>query len=215
MPLILLQGLVLFTLNLMIWRGRYEFVHIIGIFLLAMGKGVRPQLNVFLADQLRGHEPADTNTDKDPLKVRKRMWLIVAWLCSVAATFFISRFSWKTVLLSSTSVLVVTFIFFLCGIPFYHRKEFTGAGSLFNFIPVVKAFCLKKHLPYPLSSSSENYLYGPNIHDHQNQKHLSLQVKILRYLFSSLVYQPTATPVTVAIHACMLLIIMLYVFISI
>ncbi|KAK1591460.1 hypothetical protein Q3G72_008134 [Acer saccharum] len=59
--------------------------------------------------------------------------------------------------------------------------EFTGSGSsLFNFIPVIKAFWLKKHVPYPRSSSSENYFYGPDIHDHQNQKQLSPQVKILR-----------------------------------
>ncbi|KAI9196190.1 hypothetical protein LWI28_021797 [Acer negundo] len=174
-------GLVLFTLNLMIWRGRYEFVYIIGIFLLAMGKGVRPQLNVFLADQLRGHEPADTNTNKYPVKVQKRVWLIVAWLCSVAVTFFISDFSWNKVLFSSTSVLVVTFILFLCGIPFYHSKKFTGAGSsLFNFIPVVKVSLLKRHIHYP--SSYEHCFYDPNIHDNHRQTHLSPQVKILRWL---------------------------------
>ncbi|KAK3187751.1 hypothetical protein Dsin_027312 [Dipteronia sinensis] len=174
-------GLVLFTLNLMIWGGRYEFVYIVGILLLAVGGGVHPQLNVFLVDQLRdGHEPADTNTNKYPVKVRKRVWLIVAWLCSAAATTFTSKFSWKIVFFSSTSVLVVTFILFLCGIPFYDSKKFTGAGSsLFNFITVVKASWLKKHLPYP---PSENYFYCPNIHDHQKQTHLSPQVKILSCL---------------------------------
>ncbi|TXG72478.1 hypothetical protein EZV62_001057 [Acer yangbiense] len=199
MPSTLLQGLVLFTLNLMIGGGGR------GIFLLAVGEGVYPQLYVFLGNQLSGHEPVDTNTNKYPVKVRKRVWLIVAWLCSVVATLFISNRSWKIMFVSSASVLVVTIILFLCGVPFYHRKEFTGAGSsLFNFIPVIKAFWLKKHLPYPPSSSSENYFYGPDIHDHQNQNHLSPQVKILRYLFPSLVYLPTTTPVMVAIHACML-----------
>ncbi|KAK2643838.1 hypothetical protein Ddye_019033 [Dipteronia dyeriana] len=174
-------GLVLFTLNLMIWRGRYEFVYIIGIFLLAVGKGVRPQLSVFLADQLRGHEPADTNTNKYPVKVQKRVWLIVAWLCSVAATFFISDFSRKKVLFPSTSVLVVTFILFLCGIPVYHSKKFTGAGSsLFNLIPVFKVSVLKRHIHYP--SYSEHYFYDPDTHDYQRQTHLSPQVKILRWL---------------------------------
>ncbi|KAI9193840.1 hypothetical protein LWI28_000616 [Acer negundo] len=183
-------GLVLLTLNyLMKWGGRYKFVYIVGIFLLAVGEGVYPQLNVFLEDQLSCQEPVDTNENKYPIKVRKRVWRIVAWLCSVAATLFISKYSWKKVFdfwkmafATSISILVVTFILFRCGIPFYHRKEFTGAGSSrFKFFPVVKAFWLKKHLPCP-PPSPENYFYDPDIHDHQNQKHLSPQVKILRWL---------------------------------
>ncbi|TXG72479.1 hypothetical protein EZV62_001058 [Acer yangbiense] len=61
-PTILLQGLLLFTLNLKLW-GNHESLYIIGILLLAVGEaGSRPLLKEFLGDQLKRHK-LDTNTD--------------------------------------------------------------------------------------------------------------------------------------------------------
>ncbi|KAK3187760.1 hypothetical protein Dsin_027321 [Dipteronia sinensis] len=130
-----------------------------------VGEGVHPQLNVFLVDQLRGHEPADTNTNKYPCSCHILHIQVFLEKCALLFNFRIGG----------------NFHLVLVWYPFYHSKKFTGAGSsLFNFITVVKASWLKRHLPYP--PSSENYFYGPNIHDHQKQTHLSPQVKILRWL---------------------------------
>ncbi|KAI9196829.1 hypothetical protein LWI28_027382 [Acer negundo] len=151
--------------------------------LLGLGEGVRAHLKEFLVDQLRRHEVlaySETKINR-VIKVRKSVWLTVAWLRSAAATFFISTYSLKIIFISSTTVLVVTFMLSLGGIPFYHSKEFTGSGSsIFIFICVVKAALLKRHLHYP---SSPDQFYNPNPdHYHGRQTHLSPQVKILRWL---------------------------------
>ncbi|KAL5781542.1 hypothetical protein ACOSP7_006571 [Xanthoceras sorbifolium] len=73
-------------------------------------------------------------------------------------------------------LLAGTFILFLYGIPFYHSKEFVGAGSsLFYFFPVLKASLLKCHLSYPSSPDRFFQNYG-------NQTHLSPRLKIFRWL---------------------------------
>lgn len=172
---------MLFTLNSIQWESR-DFVYIISMHLLGLGEGVHAHLKEFLVDQLRRHEVmaySETKINR-AIKVRKSVWLTVAWLCSAAATFFISTYSLKIIFISSTTVLVVTFMLFLCGIPFYHSKKFTGSGSsIFIFIPVIKTALLKRHLHYP---SSPDQFYNPNPdHDHGRQTHLSPQVKILRY----------------------------------
>ncbi|KAH7573122.1 hypothetical protein JRO89_XS03G0072300 [Xanthoceras sorbifolium] len=191
----ILQGLLLFFLNLSLW-GNYDILYIAGILLLAVGEaGLRPLLHEFLVDQLSEHE-SEINTDDDGVedraeervenrvedaaddrvKARKRVWWIVAWVCSVVTTFIISNYSWEIIFLSSTSLLAGTFTLFLSGIPFYHSTKFIGAGSsLFNFFPVLKASLLKCHLNYPSSPDLFFQNYG-------NKTHLSPRLKILRWL---------------------------------
>ncbi|XP_044500298.1 protein NRT1/ PTR FAMILY 5.6-like [Mangifera indica] len=176
-------GLVaLFLTTLALFREKTDIFNIIGVVHLAAGEaGLKTFLKAFLGDQLRAHEP---NHNENQVKARRRMWWVVAWICSVLAAYYVNDTLWLKTLIISASIMGVTLILFLLGICFYHSKESADRGRRLAIFPVLWASILNRNLDYP---TSPRQFYRNN----GNQLCLSPPIKILRRLDKSAISDPS------------------------